>query len=1134
MSTAASSSSQNTDFSRLVLQNRLSRAPYGIALYPLTNLGVSIAVNITNTNINFRYDSGSVNIVNVTYSGKTIEDVINEINSQILPVKAVALIKGVTLEEGDLFTYNTSTYFSIPNGFKYYDRLTNNGIVIRSNKLNIQHKSLANFKILPPYNSNVFLPWYPVITNGQFIQRYQEKVYHYSIPEYLNQSWSLRYGKPFRDVFGAKLRRISNNAFAVPRAPIYWTGDNFTLFNGETPVSNSIIEDVDVKNGIIYVSDTRYITEDTEITYSYLENNYEYKGININAHFSQNPNLLEKYVIVYAIPVDGIGYYKTKQSIKHVVGSSVDEAISRIELLNKNAPYVVIGGYCINQITTSDRIKILDTRSLGGGLLSEDGPINPIKRNFYGLVSNTKVFPKIENSYRESSSFWDIGNWDGEIYPGAAAITVGIPDSIRSKMPKDEVESRASKFIAAGVYTIVDYYADDLPAVTGTSAQISLQLNSTLLESINGVSGVCWFKNGVELPGSNTTGAWPQEFGNSTIPYRIDNTGVIATTPEATIYQTYIKSTPIAGIEYRTREVVTVSGAMSEMTELGPWNIVRLEDSREVPDGWITKGYVEFPRSSNSLEIRSLKVNSPYRLDTTGQFRDQLLGEIKTIASGVLERSATGIRQNVNGSGITVEPVIYNRSSIVDEGFYTAPNYFGAGKAYDFLFEFHNSDLYTEIEPLLTTIGNQVASSFTGINGSDYYPMLYKPSGQRYEAFSSGYITGLDFRNFLEQSCKYANWRKCLYGTTDSVFTGLQFRIIEMCQNLNVTTDGYLPKFYNINDAVTNPYFTPVSHIKPQTFGYGDAEVHPEYNRDFDYLYMNPGIYATTLVVSDYAAPETTIVSNLTISAIRGAANALSRFSSALNGTRTFTGLPVVQSWYMPYNRYGKYLGGMCRQFIDCYEYLMESHHCATNVTWNGLSGMDVAAQDWYFSGIEYMLSTAYSGASNVIMRNGVLEPEIADTIYCYGWYAANVHHHHEHKAMYVPGAPMSGHSMSHSNTSISHPLLGQFSGLFMTGLYTLVKGMTTRNASMHETTIINGEHGPFESKVPTKIFDLLSIGCKLDKKLYLPLAQAVFNTVTGNYSVNGVYWTDPTKRIPNAGQEDIIAPYFVRLLKEI
>jgi hypothetical protein len=86
----------------------------------------------------------------------------------------------------------------------------------------------------------------------------------------------------------------------------------------------------------------------------------------------------------------------------------------------------------------------------------------------------------------------------------------------------------------------------------------------------------------------------------------------------------------------------------------------------------------------------------------------------------------------------------------------------------------------------------------------------------------------------------------------------------------------------------------------------------------------------------------------------------------------------------------------------------------------------------------------------------------------------------------------------------------------------------------MIEATIVNGDIGPFEPKVPTKIIDALTIGCKLNKDLYLPLAQAVFNTLTGNYSVNGMYWKDPLKSLKNAGNEDVISSKLVKLYKEI
>ena len=118
---------------------------------------------------------------------------------------------------------------------------------------------------------------------------------------------------------------------------------------------------------------------------------------------------------------------------------------------------------------------------------------------------------------------------------------------------------------------------------------------------------------------------------------------------------------------------------------------------------------------------------------------------------------------------------------------------------------------------------------------------------------------------------------------------------------------------------------------------------------------------------------------------------------------------------------------------------------------------------------------------------------------------------------------------MSHDHTTAE-----RFYGLFKTGLYTLVKGMTTPACSMLEATIVNGDVGPFEPLVPTKIIDALAMGCKLNKELYLPLAQAVFNTLTGNYSVNGIYWTDPLKSNNNAGTEDLISRKWVRLYKEL
>ena len=75
---------------------------------------------------------------------------------------------------------------------------------------------------------------------------------------------------------------------------------------------------------------------------------------------------------------------------------------------------------------------------------------------------------------------------------------------------------------------------------------------------------------------------------------------------------------------------------------------------------------------------------------------------------------------------------------------------------------------------------------------------------------------------------------------------------------------------------------------------------------------------------------------------------------------------------------------------------------------------------------------------------------------------------------------------------------------------------------------------GPFNPAVPTKIIDTLAMACKLDRHKYLPLAQAVFNTLTGNYSLSGAYWVDPLKIGVQGGNEDFYGELLTRLYKAL
>lgn len=1124
MTTPASFNLQTLDYSRLLLSDRVSRAPYGLAIYPLSDINNKLAINVTGTTINIRYTTTTITISSVNYVNKTAEQVALEINSLALPIKAKALIKDTVLFSGDLFIYNESTFFSIPEGFRPVDRLTENGIIIRTKKYTVKHKNLANFRILSPYSQSVLLPWYPLITNGQFVQKYRSNLYHYGIPEFDNQTWSVKYGKPFKDVISGPVRQLSANSYKVSRSPIFWNGENISLYNNDVLINNSIIEDVDIQNGIIYFSPNIGNVNITSVDYTYLEKNFEYKGININAHFSQNPNLIDKFVLLYAKPLEGSDYFRNKKTIYHIVASSIEEGIANIQATDTDVPSIIIGGYSIGQVITSDRIKVFDTRSLGGGLISNEGPISPLQQYRYGYIDTKKpTRSPIEATYKESASFWDVGNWDGEIYPGAAAITISLPESLRNKMSKKEIAERASKFIAAGVYPVIEYYPDAIPAVTGKSTQISLLMNGGLTESSNGNSGVAWMRGELELPGDSTTGQWPTNLAYAPVVYRADGTGVLMSTPMESVYQTYLKSTPIAGIQYYSRSVTKITGSNNDEIVYTPWQKTTIEDRRPVPAGWLTKGYVDFSKSPNTLEIKNIKVNSPYRLDFTGQFANQLEVEIENIHKAISGKTKEQIIQDPFGEELVIAPIEYTYLDLETKQLSNCGDYFGANPAFNYLFDMIDSSLEKPYSGAIDKIGKQVVNSVTGVGGLKSF--LFYSVGNGYQAYEDLSQTGLDFRDSLIQLSKYTYWKGKTAGISDPYYNlGVDY-IINIVNSINNISGYYYPKTYRteLSDSIASPIqFIPEPHVFPATSGYSEAEVNEEYNKDFDYLYMNPAICSTALAVYDYSSFGAINLSTSLNKARTAASAALNRFTQAVNGTRTYSGVPVVQSWYLPYNRYGKYLGSITRQFIDSYEYLHTSQVNGINVGFNNLAGMDVDTLDWYFSGIETMLKVAYSGVSENVLRNGVMEPEMADTLYSYGWYVVNRDKHIEYRDSYTG---MSGVGANYKP---------EFSGLFKTGLYMIVKGMTTQYASMLEAPIVNGEPGPFDPAVPTKIIDTLSIGCKIDKATYLPLAQAVFNTITGNYSVNGMYWADPLKSIKNAGNEDIMGTKWVNLYKAL
>ena len=218
------------DFTRQSILEKSTRSIPGIVLYCSNVSGAKPSISITATQITIGYEGSTTAI---TYTDKPIEDVCLSINRTSYPVTAKPLVRNTILKNGDLVSKIgevSITNLPIPDHIPVYDRVPENGIIIRIKSVSVRQKFNSQIRVVQPYMDSAALPWYPRISVGSFTQKVNGRVFNYSIPEFHEQTWSIRYGKPFKDVRGEKLRSSGRNAFRVSRTPIFWNGENILLF----------------------------------------------------------------------------------------------------------------------------------------------------------------------------------------------------------------------------------------------------------------------------------------------------------------------------------------------------------------------------------------------------------------------------------------------------------------------------------------------------------------------------------------------------------------------------------------------------------------------------------------------------------------------------------------------------------------------------------------------------------------------------------------------------------------------------------------------------------------------------------------------------------------------------------------
>jgi hypothetical protein len=394
---------------------------------------VTYKVSLTSTQIGIT-KSGGIPFL-IRYVNKTTREVASELNNSPYPIEVRAIADISFLKETELLVSGTD----IPESFPLIDRGNVNGsVIVRAKRWSVNFEKLSYISVKPVYDEDGNKPWWPLVGNGSFMHKENGVTYHFGVPEYKNQTWSHTYGFPFMDVDGETVNQETSTKIRLDRSPLLYKNNNivFTSADGDQIFPSSIIKTVDTMNGIVYLNENASIPPDALVYYTYLERNLVYKDININGHFVQNPFMLNKYIVLYVLPINSNSGINRQRGVYHSVGDSIPDAINNIESTFVLEPISIIGAYYVRQHSDLENANMVDSRSFGGGLREDN----------VGELAAQK--------FLQSQFFNDIGRVEGIAYPGAGAIVVDIPEYLKETMSVADIKKRARRFVAAGVYPI--------------------------------------------------------------------------------------------------------------------------------------------------------------------------------------------------------------------------------------------------------------------------------------------------------------------------------------------------------------------------------------------------------------------------------------------------------------------------------------------------------------------------------------------------------------------------------------------------------------------------------------------------------------------------------------------------------
>lgn len=699
---------------RSVVNNYTSRPVGAFVLidkeYPNSNITYSLVLTEEVVSIS----QPNADVFSVNYVGKSSRDVSRELNNSPFPIEVRSLVNIKQLKAGELLASGTE----IPYSFDTQDVTSDGkGAIVRAARYMSTYKRLSAIKLSLPSFNGPNLPWWPRVTNGEFTQLYNSKIWTFSVPEYSNQNWSKTWGRPFRDVEGELARFRNSNTIKLSKAPVLWRGNNIVLATpGDAGVLPSkIIDGVDEQNGILYLKPGTVISKDVAVYYTYYESNYLYNELNINSHFTHNPSLLNSFVLFFARPTKSSTGASRQRGIYHITAESLEAAIGAIppdpDVGFENAPVALLGAISIRPSIDKADLSVVDTRSYGGGLISDS-------------MGRT-----VEDKMVRSKLFFDIARKDGIPYGGSAAVLLDLPPELKEVMSIDEIKVRAKKFLAAGVYPVMrfseeDYYSQFEISEHNTDISLIDYRLQNVIDTDNDVFGsstslAYWIDDDLSLPESGIYGKYaPTDLRDGPIgtgdasfeqSYKIDylttasSQNIAVTEVSKDDYYLTIDQGKSYYIPY-LRSSATPIFSYEERYDDTEWKRKTVRDESEVNQFELAAGKLRISADYGKKHVRNFTgfVGAPLA-DVSGEFWGNLASrctaifkDIESLTTGdygvtayeVPDVSSTDIALKgghiVPGVDPLYEPWLKNYKTCVDKNFYSGDTRIGSAALYNY------------------------------------------------------------------------------------------------------------------------------------------------------------------------------------------------------------------------------------------------------------------------------------------------------------------------------------------------------------------------------------------------------------------------------------------------------------------